>query len=265
MDDTPRGAYTSQEKVQIKPKPYCPYCNVRDHFLGSYPEFKRLPKNDILKWIKDKERCSKCGRTHKIDKCTLKRPCNICKEIHLTILHDVNVTKSATVMFTSSPSELLYMDKPNRSQRVMLKVVNVCLHNGEKALTTHAVLDDGADRSILLPQAVQFLGLTAQPATISLRTVRQAIVQLNGASVSFKISPINQPTHRYVLSGAFTAENLGLSAHTYPVKQLQEQYHHLLIMHALLYSLAQIMRILLQSRSQFSWGPPVAHWLYIPS
>lgn len=68
----------------------------------------------------------------------------------------------------------------------MLKVVNVCLHSGEKTLTTHAVLDDGADRLILLSQAVQSLGLTAQPETISLRTVRQDIVQLNGASVSFE-------------------------------------------------------------------------------
>jgi len=226
-DSTPRVA-SAQEKVLIKPsKPYCPHCNVRDHFLGSCIEFKRLSENDFLKWIKEKGRCNKCGRMHKTDKCTLKRPCNICKEIHLTILHDVNVNKSATVMLISSPSELLYMDKPNRSNKVMLKIVNVCLHNGERTLITHAVLDDGANRSILLPEAVQFLGLTTQPETISLRTVRQDIVQLNGASVSFEISPINQPTERHLINGAFTAGNLGLSEHTYPVKQLQEQYHHL--------------------------------------
>ncbi len=108
----------------------------------------------------------------------------------------------------------------------MLKVVNVCLHNGEKTLATHAVLNQGADRYILRPQALQCLDLTTQPETISLRTVRQDIVQLNGASVSFEITPINEPTERLVINGAFTAENLGLSEHTYPVNQLQEQYHH---------------------------------------
>ena len=97
-----------------------------------------------------------------MDKCTLKRPCNICKELHLTILHDVNANKSATVMFTSSPSELT---QPTCSHKGTLKVVTVCIHNGEKTLTTHAVLDDGADRSILLPQAVQCLGFTTQPET----------------------------------------------------------------------------------------------------
>ncbi len=100
----------------------------------------------------------------------------------------------------------------------MLKVVSVCLHTGENTLATHAVLDDGADRSILLPQAVQCLGLTTQPGTISLCTVRQDIVQ---------ISRINQPNERHVINGASAAENLGPSEHTYPVKQLHEQYHHL--------------------------------------
>lgn len=219
MDGTPR-AYI-KDKVNVnKPKPYCPHCNVKDQFLGSCTEFKKLSKADIVKWIKEKDRCLKCGRTHKMDKCTLKRPCNICKEVHLTVLHDVSAIKSATVMLTSSPSDLIYMDKPNRFCKVMLKVVNVYLHSGEKTLATHAVLDDGADRSILLPQAVQCLGLTTQPETISLRTVRQDVVQLHGASVSFAISPINQLTEKHVIHGAFTAESLGLSEHTYPVKQL---------------------------------------------
>lgn len=166
--------------------------------------------------IKEKERCRRCGRIHKRDKCTLKKPCNICKELHLTILHDVNSNKSATVMFTSSPLELLYMDKLNRSHKVILKVVSVNLHHGERTLKTYAILDDGADRSNPLHQAVQCLGLTTQPEIISLRTVRQDVIQLNGASVSFEFSPINQTAERYVINGAFTAHNLGLSQHTHP-------------------------------------------------
>lgn len=87
----------------------------------------------------------------KTDKCTLKRPCNICKEIHLTILHDLHIPKSATVMFPSSPPELLCVDQPYQ-------------------LSKH-------------------LGLVTQPETISLHTVRHDIVQLGGASVSFESSP----------------------------------------------------------------------------
>lgn len=97
---------------------------MRDHFLGSCIEFKKPSKLDIDKWIREKEGGSKCGRIHKMDKCTLKRTCKICKEIHLTLLHDVSATKLATVMLTSSPSELLYIEKPHRSYKVILKVVN---------------------------------------------------------------------------------------------------------------------------------------------
>lgn len=59
-------------------------------------------------------------------------------------------------------------------------------------LATHAILDDGADRSIVLLEAVQCLHLHTQPETIS-RTVRQDVVQLDGASVSFGISLKTQP------------------------------------------------------------------------
>ena len=112
--DSTQSAYT-KERVNIEePKPYCPYCNIRDHFLGAVQTF----------------------------------------------------------------------------------------------------FDDSADRYIVLPQAVQCLGLTAIPENISLRTVRQDIVQVNGASASFEISPINRPTERHDINGAFTAENLGLSEHT---------------------------------------------------
>lgn len=42
-DSTPR-AYN---KEQVNVKFYCPSCNVRDHFLGSCTEFRKLTKNDI--------------------------------------------------------------------------------------------------------------------------------------------------------------------------------------------------------------------------
>lgn len=227
LNVTPRPPIKTQVHADL-PKPYCPYCNIRDHFLGSCEEFKKLPKSDILKWTKEKDRCHRCGRRHKADKCTLKKTCNVCKELHLTILHDANLVKTTNNhMVASSSPELLYMDQPNRSHKVMLKVVNVFLHKGGRTLATHAILDDGADHSVVLPEAVQILQLQNQPETISLCTVRQDVVQLNGASVSFGISPINQPDKIHAITGAFTADNLGLSEHTYPVNRLQSQYPHL--------------------------------------
>ena len=124
-----------------------------------------------------------------MDKCTLKRLCNICKESHLTILHDVNATKSATVMLTSSPSELLHIDKPNRSYKVMLKVVNICIHNGEQMLM----------QSLMM-------------------------VQID-VSCSPKLSRRNRRNTCYQRS-IHCRESWAVRTHTHPVKQLQEQYHH---------------------------------------
>lgn len=68
---------------------------------------------------------------HKADKCTLKKPCNVCKELHLTVLHDANAIKTTkNNMVASSSPELLNMDQPNRSHKVMLKVSGKFCHLG---------------------------------------------------------------------------------------------------------------------------------------
>ena len=109
----------------------------------------------------------------------------------------------------------------------MLKVVKVLLHNQDRVLETYAVLDDGSERSIILPNAVQRLNLTLQPETLTLRTVHQDMVQLHGASVAFYVSSLPKPEEKYHMRQAFTADNLGLAEHSYPVRILQRRYKHL--------------------------------------
>lgn len=52
------------------------------------------------------------------------------------------------------------------------------------------MLNDGSERSIVLPHAVQQLNLSSEPETLTLRTVRQDDLQLQGASVTFDVSPL---------------------------------------------------------------------------
>ncbi len=92
-----------------------------------------------------------------MDVCNLKRPCGVCKELHLTVLHDsVNDNSRAVLMVSSSPTSI-YLDRPNRSPKVILKVVKVLLHSGEQTMETHAVLDDGSERTVVLQPVVQQL------------------------------------------------------------------------------------------------------------
>lgn len=121
--------------------------------------------NQIVRWITDGQRCWKCGQSHKAEVCTLKRPCNTCKEQHLTVLHDAVQQTQKTVLMVTTPTTKVYLDRPNRSPKVMLKVVKVLLHSQDRVLETYAVLDHSSERSIILPH------LTKQPETLTLRTV----------------------------------------------------------------------------------------------
>ncbi|KAK7882057.1 hypothetical protein WMY93_028231 [Mugilogobius chulae] len=127
----------------------------------------------------------------------------------------------------SAAPDTVYVDRPSRPQRVMLKLVKVRLYNAEHSLDGFAILDDGSERTLILPSAVQHLHLTKEPEILPLRTVRHEVIHLQGATVSFEISPAHSLKSRYSIHHAFTAYELSLSEHSYPVKSLQRKYAHL--------------------------------------
>lgn len=91
-------------------------------------------------------------------------------------------------------------------------------------METYAILDDGAQRTMILPTAVQQLQLHGEHETLALRTVRLDTTYLSGSRVTFEISPRGNPEKRYKVLGAFTASGLEQS---YPVRTLQKKYAHL--------------------------------------
>lgn len=172
----------------------------------------------MIEWIQTNHRCWRCGRAHQAAQCTLKKPCSICKGKHLQILHEVN-TKSTREgsCLVSSTTETLYLDRPTDCRRVLLKVIRVLLRYGGKTLDTYAVMDDGSERTILLPDAAHELGIQGQAENIALRTIRQDVQTISGTMVTFHISPATQPQKTFKINAAFTAKRLGLADYTYPV------------------------------------------------
>ncbi len=124
-------------------------------------------------------------------------------------------------------NEILLIHKPPTSRKFLLKISKVILRNGKRKMNAYAIQDDRSERTILLHSAAQQLGLKGQPEDLPLRTIRQELQVLRGAAVSFVISPIAQPTKRYHIKGAFTAQQLSLAEHSHPVKTLRERYQHL--------------------------------------
>lgn len=78
-------------------------------------------------------------------------------------------------------------------------------------------MDDGSERTILLREAADCLGLQGEPQDLALHTAR----------VSFSVAPASQPRKSFQIHRALTAMELGLARYTYPVTALQEKYRHL--------------------------------------
>ncbi|KAI2646049.1 Gag-Pro-Pol polyprotein [Labeo rohita] len=218
---------SSSGALKAQAKAFCPYCDKTDHYLSQCPTFKSFNKQQITDWIQTNHRCWRCGRAHQAAKCTLKKPCSLCKGRHLQILHEVN-SKPTTEgsCLVNSAIETLYLDRPTGCRKVLLKVVRVLLRHGDKTLDTYAVLDDGSERTILLSPAATKLGIHGPEESLALRTIRQDVQTVSGAAVSFQISPVTQPQKIFRISAAFTAERLCLADHSYPLSIL-EKYQHL--------------------------------------
>ncbi len=89
----------------------------------------------------------------------------------------------------SSAVGTAYLNRPTDCSRVLLDVVKVRLQYCERALETYAVLDDGSERTILLCEAANKLGLRGIPEELALRKIRQETKVLQRASVSFSVFP----------------------------------------------------------------------------
>lgn len=212
-----------------KPKKYCPFCDSQLHYFNQCSSFKQLSTEQRVNWIKEGKRCWRCGRNHQAAQCYLKARCQKCNRIHLEVLHEVNSSnkaEKATTPPTSQPATY-YLDPARQSRCVLLKMVKVCLHHGGNKVETYAILDDGSERTIILHQAVQELGLQGQKENLVLRTIRQDIRGVPGMSVSFSLSPAGKSQKRYRIKNAFSSSELGLSTHSHPVEALQRTYRHL--------------------------------------
>ncbi|XP_023811839.1 uncharacterized protein LOC110015208 [Oryzias latipes] len=126
-----------------------------------------------------------------------------------------------------SSTDVLYLDRRAGCNQVLLKISKVLLKNGKHTLETFAILDDGSERTILLPEAKRKLHLQGTAESLTLRTVRQGLRTLHGASVKVKVSSASQPYRTFSIESAFTAEDLGLAEHSYPVEALKKRFKHL--------------------------------------
>lgn len=143
------------------------------------------------------------------------------------VLHYVNEQVKPPQQSTVNSSAVLYVDRLTSSSKVLLKVIKVLIRNGNTTIEAYAVLHDGSERTIILHDAVEQLGLVAEPEDLVLRTVRQDTQVIHRAAVTFTVSPTVNHNKAYKIRYAFIAKVLGLAEHTHPVSVLQRKFKHL--------------------------------------
>lgn len=177
-------SYDDQTGAKGRLSVYCSYCQNSEHPFSQCPKIPTLTKDQLSEWIRTNRRCWRCGLAHQAAHCGLKKPCPLCQRKHLRILHEVNerpaIQASKTeACLVSSATQTLYLNKPVSSNKVLLKVVRVLLHHGNCTLDTFAILDDGSERTMLLPEAAQKPGLRGTQESLALRTIRHDVQTLD--------------------------------------------------------------------------------------
>lgn len=127
----------------------------------------------------------------------------------------------------SVPTAKAYLDQPNRSQKVMLKVVKVLLHNG---VESYGNLCRARWRL-----RKNHCSTTGCIATSSHQAARGPLPQddpARGCRASWRLSelayiPTTSACQEYKVSQAFTADSLSMVEHSYPVAAIQKCYEHL--------------------------------------
>ncbi|KAL0199202.1 hypothetical protein M9458_007742, partial [Cirrhinus mrigala] len=219
-------ATTAKKRERFKP--FCPFCNNHEHYLNACAAFCKLNHTQRGSWINEHNKCWRCGRGHKPDSCTLKKACSTCGGLHLPVLHEVaEAVENQIILTVSTTNSQVYLDQASHSGRVMLKVVPVRLRSGKRFLDTHAVLDDGSEKTIILPAAVKHLHLEGPEEVLALRTIRHDLVQLRGTTVSFEVSALSHLNVKHQIQNAFTAADLNLAEQSCPVDALKRKYGHL--------------------------------------
>ncbi|XP_022103013.1 uncharacterized protein LOC110985885 [Acanthaster planci] len=211
-------------------KKVCPFCK-NDHWLSRCGEFGKLTTEEKIKWLKDGRRCWQCARLHREGQnCDLKKACRECDQLHLTVLHNLIKQPGYGIYYSSFNPNLsaFYGDgNPWSPGQVSMKIVPVILYGNGSQLKTHCLLDDAANFSMMLPEAVKALNLKGKRTEMPIATAREECTPCRGTVLNLEMAPESDPSNRIEVSNVFSSPMLRLSEHSVPVTELRRRWPHL--------------------------------------
>ncbi|XP_041458410.1 uncharacterized protein LOC121410406 isoform X2 [Lytechinus variegatus] len=212
----------------------CPCCSMNGHGLGNCDDFKRKSSNERHSLVKQKKLCFNCLKpSHAAKECKNKGVCRKegCGKKHHTLIHldfqpkeDKNPEQGELQLGAGKSNEGSSHAVGGR-RAVSLRVVPVRVVNGDKDVTTWALLDNGSDVSLCEHGLIHELGVVGRNTSFKLTTVNTASSQ-KGMEVSLSIQSLNGDVELEIPS-LWTIDRLPTSRQSIPVQEDVDKWPHL--------------------------------------
>ena len=255
---TTQGGKTNNSQHGQNVTKKCPCCSG-SHDLASCQSFKKKPREDRLKIVREARICDNCFKPSHIAKnCYQQSNCKVnwCKWKHHTLLHlhppkgqdeeqqskKANAETNQATKPTGEPSttgagenvkatgESTGNNYSNSSHtnhyKVCLRIVPVKIQAGKKEIKTWALLDEGSDVSLCDVSLVEELNIKGKKRQFELTTVNGVNSKKEGLEVSLTVQNLNGK-EEIDIPRVWTVETLPISDALIPDEKDIEEWDHL--------------------------------------
>lgn len=234
---------TRDEAINIR----CVQCG-EDHKLSQCPGYNKLPVNQRWDMIKQKGCCFSCLlKGHTVKECRSRIPCgmNGCVKRHHPSLHVDDKT-------SSTQCKLVCNSLREADVTISLGVIPVKIIGPKGTEVIHALLDTGANITLIQRDVVNRLGITGVPTRIEINTVL-AESSITARKCSFTIESTDA-TDQVRVKDAFAVESLPIKLKAKSMGNLTKRWAHLDGVQTGGFSDEQIVMII-------GCDQPKAHWV----
>ncbi|KFD60347.1 hypothetical protein M514_10986 [Trichuris suis] len=198
----------------VTPSHHCVVCNADSHSISSCPKFSEMDMADRLVVIRKDRLCIRClKRGHTKQNCMSRRKCSIsgCRGTHHPLLHGApRIYSSQTteqepsstkgLELTSTTVHTAAVNNQAKNMQVLCAVVPVQVMFGTKTCRTFALLDSGAEVSVMSEALSKKLKMTGQRREFDIRTISgvtrvsagesHCLISSVDGCTTFKVDPV---------------------------------------------------------------------------
>uniref|UniRef100_A0A5S6QR19 CCHC-type domain-containing protein n=1 Tax=Trichuris muris TaxID=70415 RepID=A0A5S6QR19_TRIMR len=198
----------------VLPVRQCIVCKTGGHNIASCPTFARMDMTERLAIIRERRLCIRCLRAgHLKRQCISKGKCSIqgCNGVHHSLLHGAprmypnrerqpNPTVPTGEERTKASITTARVNWQSNNVQVLCAVVPVVVKFGENSCRAFALLDSGAEVSMMSEKLAEKLQMHGVKRTFNVRTITgssqmsatecQCIISATDGSTSFNVDPV---------------------------------------------------------------------------